>query len=420
MQRRRKPVNYFRWAFWVILIGLLVYVNQIADTIPAPWQPTPTPTRDPEALVSEATLLFAQGKLPQSIDSYQEALRARPNEPSLYVALARAQIYVGQYAQAQINAENALLLNSNNSMAHTMRAWALLMQNDYLNAEATIKDALDIDPNNGIAHAVYAEIIARQYFDGTAALDAVDRMSEESRTALALAPESMEAHRARGYVLYVTQNYADAIQEYLAAIAINGSVADLHLNLGLNYRAIGVNEEAVQSFSRANTLNPADPLPDLYISRTYANIGEYAKAEQYAEQAVRDAPGDAFLRGNLGVMYYRNFKWPDAEKELSLVVKGGSTEDGIQITPLELTGDSIRITEYYFVYGITLVRLKRCGEALPIASRIQERAPNDETAQFNASEIIRLCSEAAQTPQAGDTTIPDATLEATPELTPTP
>ncbi len=409
MQRRRKPLNYFRIAFLVILIVLLVYVNQIAATIPSPFIPTPTPTRDPESLVSEATQLFAQGKLQQSIETYQAALAARPNEPALYIAVARAQIYVGQYAQAQVNAENALLLNPNNAMAYTMRAWALLMQGDSLNAEAAIKDALKIDPNNGIAHAVYAELIARQFFDGTAALNAVDRMGEESRTALALAPESLEAHRARGYVLYVTQNYADAIQEYQAAIAINGNIADLYLNLGLNYRAIGVNDKAVEAFSRANTLNPPDPLPDLYISRTYANIGEYAKAEQYAEQAVRDVPGDAFLRGNLGVMYYRNLKWPDAVRELSLVVNGGQTEDGIDITPLELTPDVPRIIEYYSVYAITLVRLKRCGEALPIAARLQERTPNDETAQFNASEIIRMCSEAAGTLQATETPAPETT-----------
>ena len=55
----------------------------------------------------------------------------------------------------------------------------------------------------------------------------------------------------------------------------------------------------------------------------YATVGEYAKAEQYAQQAIKISPTDANQRGNLGVMYYRNFKWPEAAAELALVVNGG-------------------------------------------------------------------------------------------------
>ena len=170
------------------------------------------------------------------------------------------------------------------------------------------------------------------------------------------------------------------------------NIADLHLSLGRNYRVLGVYDKAVEEFTRANALNPGDPTPDLYISRTYATVGEYAKATQYAETAVNDNPADANLRGNLGVMYYRNFQWPEAVEQLKIVVAGGATEDNQPIEPIPLVND-IRIAEYYFTYGLVLARLNRCGEALQVAQQIQARVPSDEIAVANAQEVVIICEQ---------------------------
>ena len=169
--------------------------------------------------------------------------------------------------------------------AHAVRAWALDFQGETLEAEASIKRALELDPNNALAHAYYAEILVDSFYSGTGAVGAIEKAIEESKVAIALAPDTLETHRARGYVLEATGNYEEAIREYEAAIAINPNIADLHLRLGSNYRTLGIYDKAVEEFTRANALNPEDPTPDLFISRTYATIGEYAKAMQYAESA---------------------------------------------------------------------------------------------------------------------------------------
>ncbi len=103
----------------------------------------------------------------------------------------------------------------------------------------------------------------------------------------------METRRARAYVLENIgadrYNYELAIQEYKAAIELNPNIPILHMELGRNLRFLEVYEEAIKEFTLANTLNPEDPEPDLFISRTYATIGDYAKAIQYAEQAVEES-----------------------------------------------------------------------------------------------------------------------------------
>ncbi len=424
MQKRRRPTNWFRIGVIVALIGAALYFNQvIVPTIPTPFSVTGTPTRNPESYIADAESNFQQGKLTQAIEAYQQAIRSQPDDAAVYIALARVQVFAGQYSQAQVSTENALLLNPNSSMAHALRGWALEFQGDYLQAETSLQRALELDPNNALAHAYYAELLADQFLNGTGTLDGIDRAAEASRVAISLAPGSLEAHRARGYVLEVTGNYEEAIREYEAANSINNNLSDIHLALGRTYRALGVYDKSVESLTRANALNPTDPLPDLIISRIYGTLGEFSKAEQYAEQAVRDAPADPTLHGNYGVMLYRNNKWPEAVTQLAYSVIGGKLEDGTEITPLQLVVDSPRVAEYYFTYGLVLVRLQRCGEALPIFQQILGTIPSDEISVFNANEGIRICAESAlnnsetlTTPAAGS---PEAGSP-TPEVTTTP
>jgi tetratricopeptide (TPR) repeat protein len=414
MTRKHYKVNWFLVTVLLILIAMGAYVDRvIVPNIPPPFVPTATPTRSPESFVVEAGTFFTDGKLLQAIDFYQQAVRANPNDDAVYVAMARVQIYAGLYKDAQASAEAALLLNSINPLAHAVRAWALDFQGDYLGAEAAIKRALELDPNNGFAHAIYTEILVDSVLSGTGTFDNLTKAAEESRVALALAPDTIESHRARGYVLEATANYEEAIAEYQAAIAINPNIPDLHLALGRNYRAQQVYDLAVEEFTRANALNPSDPEPDRLISRTYATIGEFAKAAQYAESAVKDAPADASLRGNYGVMLYHTADWSEAAIQLGLAINGGRTEQGDVIEAIPLTTDT-RVAEYYFTYALALARLARCGEALPIANQILGRVPSDEIAVANANEVFSICEKNLSVTPAATLAGPTATITPTP------
>jgi tetratricopeptide (TPR) repeat protein len=425
--RRRKRPNWFR----IILLSLLVLgfatINRYVVTSIQPLGvPTVTPTRPPESYVTEAQELFAQGKLLQSIQAYEQAIASRPDDSATYVEKARVEVWAGKYKDAQESAEDALLLNANNSKAHAVRAWALDFQGEYLEAEAAIKRALELDDKDGISHAIYVEILVDSYLTGSGAFDGIDTAIEESKVALSLAPDTVEAHRARAYILEATGNYQQAIQEYQAAAAINDNIAILHLSLGINYSTMEIYDQAVEEFTRANALNPGDPNPDLYISRTYAKIGEYAKAVQYAETAVKDNPGEASLRGNLGVMYYHNLLWRDAVTQLALVVSGGTSPEGQPVEPMELVPNNNRLAEYYFTYGLALARLNRCGDALKIAQTINDRIPSDETAIINAAETVNICranAQASPTPDIAATELaltPTETPEPTATVTATP
>jgi tetratricopeptide (TPR) repeat protein len=394
MNRKRTRPNFFRIALLSLLVLAGAYVNRfILPNQPQYGVPTPTVTRSPEAYVTEAEEYFKQGKLIPAIESYKQAIIAFPDNPAVYVALARVQVFQGLYKEAQTSAESAILLNSDNSNAHAVLAWALDFQDNTLEAEASIKRALELDPNNALAHAYYSEILVDSYYAGTGAVDAIEKAVEESKIAVALAPDALESHRARGYIHEAVGEYDEAILEYQEAIKINGKIAGLHIDLGRNYRQQQFYDKAIEEFTSANALNPDDPMPDLLMSRTYALIGQYERAMQYAETAVTNDPASANLRGNLGVTYYRNNYFTEAITELRYVVDGGVTDTGDKIKAVNLAPNDLRTAEYYAVYGLALARVNQCGDALEVARTMLERIPADENAVDNANTIISRCQQ---------------------------
>jgi tetratricopeptide (TPR) repeat protein len=419
MNRRRQHFNWFRIILLSLLIAGGLYLDRyVIPATPSIFEPTPTATRPAEAYLTEAQTLFDQGKLLQAIEAYRSAISIKPKDPTIYIALARVQVFAGEYKEAQDSAENALLLDPNNSMANAVRAWSLDFQGDYLNAEASIKRALELDSNNAVAHAYYAEILVDE------GPDTIQQAITESQTAQALAPDTLETHRARGYVLEATANYEDAVREYQAAIAINKNIADLHLQVGINYTALGIYDQAVQEFTNASALDPSNPLPAYLISRTYSTVGQFAKAMQYAQTAVNDEPTNPRYHGNLGVMLYHNALFVDAVRELSLAVTGGTTDKGQKVDPVQLVPGSPRIAEIYFTYAMALAKVGRCGETLQIAQQVQATIPTDDISVGNVNEAIKTCQ---QNLTSSSTSLPGGASAATPAIgtkvpksTPTP
>ena len=411
MRQRRPRINWFLVVVVVILIAIISYVDRfILPTAQTPFVATLTATRDPESYVTDAENLFAEGKLLQSIDTYKEAIRIKPYDPAIYIALARVQVFAGKYDEALVNAEDSLLLNPNNSMAHAVRAWALTQTGDYVKADNSLQEALRLDPTNGIIQAYKAFLYGQMYENGAGPYaDPITVAIEASQAAVSLAPNSLEAHWARAYILQLTDNGEQAVQEYLLAIQINPNISEIHLELGVTYKGLGVIDSAIQQYTLANTYNPSDIRPYLYSSRALASIGEYDKAAQYAESAVANDPTDPYLRGNWGYMLYKNYDWPPAMIQLSLAVNGGTNEDGQTVQPQPLTGDDAHIAQYFYVYAILLANSDRCGEALFITQLLLTDVPKDADAIYNANFVQQLCAQSLGTPSSQPSAIREAT-----------
>ena len=418
MRHRRPRINWFLVIIVIILIAIVAYVDRfVLPTAQTPFLPTPTATREPESYVTEAEKLFDQGKLLQAIDTYNEAIRIKPDDPAVYVALARVQVFAGKYDEALVNAENSLLLNPNSSMAYAVRGWALTQEGKYTEADDSLKSALQLDPNNGQAHAYNAFLYGKMFENNAGPyVDPIQTAIDESRTATTLAPNSLEAHWARAYILQITsdspENREQAVIEYQNAINLNSNISELHLELGVTYKALESVDKALDEYLQASTLNPSDFRPPLYSSRALASIGEFEKAAQYAETAVNDAPVDPYLRGNWGYMLYKSNDFNGALPQLSLAINGGQSDDGQTILPVDPTSTDVWVSSYYYAFAITLGRSNRCSDALLLTQKILDYYRADVNVVPNVEFALSFC-----TGVPGVTVAPPTV---TPILTPTP
>ncbi len=275
---------------------------------PCSYQPPP-PQYPPESFVTKAQELEAQGKYAQAIAAYGDAIKADPQNPALHLSLARLQIFAARYDEAISTAGNAMLLSPNNSQALVLQSWAKGMAGDFFGAEEGINTAVQTDPTNALAYAVRSIILSMRDLAGQARAETRDEAIESSRTAESMAPEMMETLWARGLILEITANYQEAQAKYQSAIQINDKIPELHVSLGRTYRALQDADKAIEEFNRANALNPSDPNPLTLIARTYANQGDFGPAIQYASDAVKNAPNDPEMYGNLGWLLYHNFQY---------------------------------------------------------------------------------------------------------------
>ncbi|HET7010213.1 MAG TPA: tetratricopeptide repeat protein [Anaerolineales bacterium] len=406
MRRKRRRVNPWRIGALVLLIGGAIYVERVlVPQVPPLFVPTPTATRSPATYVLEAESLFQAGKLDQAAASYQRAIEINPQEAAFYIALARVQVFAGEYEEAETNARNALLIDPGSAAARAVLGWTLDFQgaDRLVEAQEEVERALASDPNSTLAHAYLAEILIDQYLQ----LNSGDyrRALEEAERAVALDPNSVEAQRALGYVLESTGNYLEALQAYERALSLHPNLWRLHFAMGnmhINQDPPDL-EKAVQSYLNANALSPTNPEPLQFIAKAYARFGEYGKASQYAADAMALDPSNAGLHGDLGVLLYENGEYEKAIEELNLAVRGGQTAAGVAVLGERLSGEP-RIVGFYYTLGLAMAKSDRCEEAIPIFEALLLGVPDDEIAVANATEGLVICGivEPTPTPRASE------------------
>ncbi len=123
---RRKRSSPIRVLVLMVLVGVGLYycINIVPEADPL-FIDTATPTTAPEAYINQAEEFYQAGRLSRAIDSYQAAINADPKNIDTYIALAKLQVFNGDYEDALTNAENAILLNSNNAEAHAVQLLVL-------------------------------------------------------------------------------------------------------------------------------------------------------------------------------------------------------------------------------------------------------------------------------------------------------
>ncbi len=390
--RRRSGSNPIRVLILLVLIVAGLYIITVKpETIPQPFQLTPTPTRTPASYAAEAEIHYWEGKLDQAIDVYEEAIRRDPTVVEAYVPLVRLLTFRSRLDEALDYADTALFVDPDHGAARAIRAMLLdwkstVVADEGLEGEATdlliealneVNKAIEADPSSAEAYAYQAEIL----FD----LGRYDEADEAIDNALLIDSDSLDAQRIAGYLMEFRGYRAQAIEHYKEAIRLHPKLAMLYQALGRTSIGAGEIDLAMDSLETALELEPDNPEYLYWLGYTHFAIGGPDLAADYFKQALEIQPDYSAARCQLGLIYYQRRNWEGAIPELELAVEG--------------YGDLVtyRNAFCYYTLGLAYFYRDRCDEAYPLFDLVLEAIPENGPSE----EGIRLCKEAeAQKPAA--------------------
>jgi tetratricopeptide (TPR) repeat protein len=312
----------------VLAIMVAIYVGYFEIEPPAlakRFGPTPTPTRSAILHTADGDTHFAEGKLQQAIDAYEQAIQIDPANDIPYIRQSRLLIYTRDTTKAVERAAQAVVLNPNSpeNLAHYCRA--LDWEARYSEALDACSCAIELDPAYAVGYAFLSEVyadLANWRLAQTNAQKAID-----------LNFQSMDAHHNMGYAMEVQGRYAEAAEFYENAITLAPNLSPLYIDAGRTYHnGLGDYEMAVDRFKQAIKLTPFDPEPYDLLGWAYYFNGEVVRAIDALEQSIGINPEyvNPYRResawGHMGTLYYTRQNFEKAVEFLPKAIELGEAE----------------------------------------------------------------------------------------------
>src|SRR5438094_582854 len=172
------------------------------------------------------------------------------------------------------------------------QAESSLAADAYDRADAFYRQALARDPNFAEAAAELARNrLSRHWFVSPLAPAELEEVKSLIDRALALAPNSPEAHFALGLFFYWGhRQYEDALAEFNRQLALQPNNADARAYCAYVYRRCGEWERSLADFQRAEELDPRDAEIPTNIGGTYLALRLWKDAEPAELRALAIDP----------------------------------------------------------------------------------------------------------------------------------
>ena len=162
-------------------------------------------------------------------------------------------------------------------------------------AKESIYEALRLDPDQSAVRVSLAQLLK-----GTGRPD--DAMAE-LRSVIKSQPKNDDAHRLAGKILSDKGNFNAAIDEFNQAISLRPDYWSNHSALASAYYKAGRFDDAASSFYRVTELQPDNAWGFLNLGNTYLLLGDIPRALKNLEKSLAIEP-DAYAYGSVGTIHY--------------------------------------------------------------------------------------------------------------------
>ena len=229
--------------------------------------------------------LFQHGYLAQAAESFEQVLRARPNDPEAYYNLGTLNLRRNDFALARTYLEKTLELRPNYPEAWNNLGMMSAQSGEAAEAITSFEKALELRPAYEIALMNLGNVYRRQ---GQFA-----KAEENLSKALTIQPDDPEVNYNLG-MLHAQQNDLPKASEYLQrAIALRPTYPEALNNLGIVYVRLQDLEKAEQMFKTAIEVAPNNDQAYLNMARLDMIKNDKAAARQVLEELLKRQPGNA-------------------------------------------------------------------------------------------------------------------------------
>jgi adenylate cyclase len=186
--------------------------------------------------------------------------------------------------------------------------------------------AIRLDPEYPPPYSSLANIYILLAGETLAPAEAFPRAQELVTKALALDPNSSEAHTAKGNLaLQQAQDWATSEREFKWALSINPSNASAHFWYATLLSSLQRFDQAAEQLRLTIELDPLWSLPKVRLMDAHSAAGELDAALIAAEEERDRTPNDPGPHIDLGTIYARAGRWAEARREAEL--SGGEVSD---------------------------------------------------------------------------------------------
>ncbi|HSE39821.1 MAG TPA: tetratricopeptide repeat protein [Acidobacteriota bacterium] len=240
-----------------------------------------------------ARALFDAGKLNESENRFQEALRLDRNSGEAYVGLAQIAMYRNDVKIATKFAGKAIQSNPKQSEAYSLLAILYRRSDDTERAEQALAKFHQLPEKTALTDPVYSALVSEG--------------------------ESAFWYRTRGRTYMDSGLYLMAMREFKKALELHED-AEAYDNLGVALQGLGRLDEAIVYHKKAISLNP-DYLKFYNLGIAYAKSGQLPDAMKALENSIQLKPDYSEAYYNLGVAYYKLSNWQKASENLKKAVQ---------------------------------------------------------------------------------------------------
>jgi tetratricopeptide (TPR) repeat protein len=236
-------------------------------------------------------LLTGIGRPEEAIVHLRQALVLDPDEPKsrVHMNLGNALLHTGEAGEAITHLEQAVRLQPDDADAHYNLGGALFTVGRFQDATRQFEQSLRLKPDDAEALDNLASAHLR--------LGAREKAVAYYRHALALKPDFAQAHSNLGAALVALDRPDEAIEHFRRSLQLDPRSAGAHYNLGQVLLDTGRPREAVAAFEDSLRLDPDNPSARLQCAIAYARTNRPDEAIAMAREALAGArsQGDAAL-----------------------------------------------------------------------------------------------------------------------------